>query len=342
MYHFVSHSLSYVFLILLSITNASAPVRVFSQLNRFDKAPDLVLPKLAAPAQAVNLQTLDRPAVLIFGEAYHQQTLESLVELRKIRDAAGLTGADLGVFLIVSRTPDQEQMTQLRGKEKIGVEILLDKNLKVFGDYGVTVLPSTVVIDKQGRIDLALSGVPLSFADTVGDAILLATGRITRQQRASSESAAQNSDQPESVKQAHRLASLAGQLAARDFTALAVQRYREALGLDGTYLQARIGIARCLVKLNLLPDAIAELQKVLQTDADHLEANLIMSQLEIMQGGDAIAEGKARLQRILTASPDHPQANYLMGTVCEVQGETDHALNYYKKAAQRLLETSVN
>jgi tetratricopeptide (TPR) repeat protein len=219
----------------------------------------------------------------------------------------------------------------------------LDKNLKVFGDYGITVLPSTVVIDKEGRIDLALSGVPLAFADMVEDAILLATGRITRQQLESSASAVQQTDaQQESVKRTHRLTSLAGQLARRGYTPLALERYREALSLDDTYLEARIGVARCLVKLNLLPDAVGQLEMVLQTDVNHVEANLIMSQIEIMQGGDGIAEGKLRLQRILAVTPDHPEANYLMGTVCEAQGETDHALNYYKRAAKRLLETGVN
>lgn len=343
MHHFVSHIPSYMFLILLSVTNTNSPVRVLSQLNQFDKAPDLALPKLTSPTENVDLQKLERPAILVFGEPYHQKTLESLVELRKICDAIRLTEADLHVFLILSQTPDQEQMTQLRGKEKIGVEILLDKNLKAFGDYGVTVLPSIVVIDKQGRIDLALSGVPLSFADMVEDAILLATGRITRQQLESSRSAMQETGaQQESVKQAHRLAGLAGQLARRNYTALALDRYREALELDSTFQQARIGMARCLVKLNLLPDAIGELQKVLQANADHVEANLIMSQVEIMQGGDGITEGKLRLQRILTMNPDHPEANYLMGTVCEVQGEVDRALNYYKKAAGLLLEIGMN
>jgi Tfp pilus assembly protein PilF len=67
-----------------------------------------------------------------------------------------------------------------------------------------------------------------------------------------------------------------------------------------------------------------------------------MSQVEIMQGGDGITEGKLRLQRILTMNPDHPEANYLMGTVCEVQGEVDRALNYYKKAAGLLLEIGMN
>ena len=343
MQYFVSYMQSYLLMVLLLAASSDSPIRVISQLNRFDKAPEITLPRLAAPTQNVDIRKLDRPAVLIFGEPYHQQTLESLAVLKKKCDTIGLTEADLHVFLIFSQTPNQEQMTRLRAKEMIKADILLDKNLKAFGDYGITVLPSTVVIDKEGRIDLALSGVPLTFADMVEDAILLATGRITRQQLESSAYAAQQTDaQQESVKRAHRLTSLAGQLARRGYTPLALERYREALGLDNAYLEARIGTARCLVKLNLLPDAVGQLQTVLQTDPNHVEANLIMSQIEIMQGGDGIAEGKMRLQRILTMNPDHPEANYLMGTVCEAQGETDHALNHYKKAARRLLETGAN
>jgi Tfp pilus assembly protein PilF len=343
MQYIVSYMQSSLFLVLLSVAGSDAPIRVISQLNRFDKAPDFALPKLAAPTVNVDTRKLDQPAVLIFGEPYHQQTLESLAILKGKYDAIGLTEADLPVFLIFSQTPNQEQMTRLGARELIKADILLDKNLKVFGDYGITVLPSTVVIDKEGRIDLALSGVPLAFADMVEDAILLATGRITRQQLESSASAVQQTDaQQESVKRTHRLTSLAGQLARRGYTPLALERYREALSLDDTYLEARIGVARCLVKLNLLPDAVGQLEMVLQTDVNHVEANLIMSQIEIMQGGDGIAEGKLRLQRILAVTPDHPEANYLMGTVCEAQGETDHALNYYKRAAKRLLETGVN
>lgn len=343
MQYFVSHIQSYAFLILLLVANADSSVRVLSQLNQFDKAPGFILPKLTSPAENIDMQKLDRPAILIFGEPYHQQTLDSLVELKKVYDTIGLTEADLHVFLIFSHAPNEEQMKQLRGEENIGSEILLDKNLEAFGDYGITVLPSIVVTDKQGRIDLALSGVPLSFTDVVMDAILLSTGRITQQQYESSGNKTQIINaQQESVMRAHRIAGLAGQLARRSYTALALERYREALEMDNTYLQARIGIARCLVKLNFLPDAIGELQKVLLADANHIEANLILSQIEIVQGGEGIAEAKIRLQRILKLNPNHPEANYLMGTVCEAQEETDHALNYYKKAAKRLLEIGMN
>ncbi|MFH1716627.1 MAG: tetratricopeptide repeat protein [Planctomycetota bacterium] len=343
MQYLVSHMQSYTFLILLLVANADSPVRVLSQLNQFDKAPGFTLPKLASPTENIDLKTLDRPVILVFGEPYHQQTLGSLVELRKVYDTVGLSEADLQVFLIFSYTPNEEQMTQLHAEDKIGAEILLDKNLEAFGDYGITVLPSIVVIDKQGRIDLAMSGVPLSFADMVVDAILLSTERITQQQYESAGYAAQKVNaQQKSVTQAHRIAGLAGKLAQRGYTALALERYREAWEIDNTYLHARIGMARCLVKLNLLPDAVGELQRVLKTDADHVEANLILSQIEIVQGGEGIADGKMRLQRILRLNPDHPEANYLMGTVCEAQGEADHALNYYKKAARRLLETGMN
>ncbi len=343
MQYFMSHIQYYAFLILLFVTNADSPIRVLSQLNRFDKAPDLILPKLASPAEDIDLKKLDKPAILVFGEAYHQKTLESLVKLKEIVDNIGLTEADLQVFLILSHVPNQEQMAQLREKEKISVEILFDKKLKAFGDYGITVLPSIVVINKEHRIALALSGVPLSFADMVEDAILLATKRITQQQLESSQSLMQEtSAQQETVKRVRLLTNLARQLARRNFTAIALKRYREVLELDNTYIEAMVGVARCLIKLNLLSDAIEELQKILQINAEHVEANLMMSQIEIIQGGDGIADGRHRIEQILTVNPDHPEANYLMGMVCEAQGEMEHALKYYKKAAKRLLEIGMN
>jgi tetratricopeptide (TPR) repeat protein len=242
---------------------------------------------------------------------------------------------------MMSHAPSRQQMVQLGREKNIGVEMLLDKNLTAFGDYGIIVLPSTVVIDKRGRVDLALSGAPLSYTDMVEDALLLATERITDQQFESSQSAKQQGgSQQESVMRAHRLTSLARQLAARNFTKLALKRYRQALELDETYDQAKIGVARCLIKLNLLPDAVEELQEILQNNPEDVEANLVLSQIEIIRGGEGIAEGKKKLQQILNADPDHPRANYLMGTACEAEGQTAQALNYYRKAASLLLETT--
>jgi len=340
MHYFIRNIQSSVFLILLFVTNVNSSVRVLSQLNQFDKAPELILPKLASPNDNFDLQKLDHPTILIFGEAYNQQTLESLVKLKEIAETIGLNETDLNVFLIISHTPEQQQAEQLRGTDKIVAEILLDKNLKAFGDYGVTVLPSIVVIDKQARIDLALSGVPLSFADMVEDAILLATERITLQQFESSRTSTQQTvAQQESEKRVQRLTSLARQLANRNYTELALKRYRQVLELNDTYTEARVGMARCLIKLNLLPDATEELQKILQNDPEHVEANLVMSQIEIIRGADGIEAGKRRIQRVLSVDPVHPEANYLMGTVYEAQGQIDQALNYYKKSARLLLKT---
>lgn len=340
MQHLIKNIKFCTLLILLFVTNANSSVRVLSQLNQFDKAPEIVLPMLASPNDNFDLQKLERPGILVFGEPYNQQTYESLVKLKEITDTMGLVETDLSVFLIVSHIPDKQQTEQLRAKENIRVEILLDQNLKAFGDYGITVLPSIVIIDKQGRIDLALSGVPLSFADMVEDAILLATERITRQQFESSRSVGQQtSAEQESAMRAHRLASLARQLAARDYTSLALKRYRQALELDNTYTHAKIGIARCLIKLNLLPDAVEELQQILQSNSEDVEANLVMAQIEIIRGGDSIEAGKQRIQRILSADPVHPEANYLMGMVYETQGQIDQAMNYYKKSARFLLNT---
>lgn len=340
MQQFASKVLSCVFSSLLFATSINSPAQAVSGLNQFDGAPELVLPKLAAPAENIDLHKLERPVILIFGEPYHQKTLEALKELKKVFNALSLAEADMPVFLAVSQRPTKEQMTELRKKENIIVEILTDENRKAFGDYGVIVLPSIVVIDKEGRIVLSLSGIPFYFSDVIEDAILMALGRITPQQYEASMPAAQQvNSQQESAKRARHLVGLAGQLMQKNYIQLALQRYQEALELDNTYLQARVGMARCFIKLNILPDALVQVQKVLQADANNIEANIIMSQAEIMQGGKSVASGKEKLQRILTLYPAQPEANYLMGRACEIQGETDRALSYYKKAAEILLET---
>lgn len=327
-------------LIALLIAGIAAPAIAVSRLKQYDKAPAFNLPALLPPGKRVSLEPLDRPALLIFGESYHQPTLEALATLKKIYKRIGLTEIDVPVYLIVSQAPTPEQKAQLDAKEKIRADILLDNDRKAFGDYDVIVLPSVVVVDRQGRINLALSGVPLAFSDIVEDALLLSVGRMTREEYESSRSAPQGStEKEEAAAKASRLAGMAGQLMRRGFDELALERYREVLTLDGNYSPARIGMARCLIQLNRLPEACEQLQKVLQADKDHIEANLLMASVEIRRGGEEINSAKWRLNWLLTTHPTHPQANYLMGIVCETQGEKDRALEHYKKAAQLLLET---
>ena len=326
-------------MMVLLIAGIAAPGIAVSRLKQYDKAPAFNLPAMLPPGKHVSLEPLDRPILLIFGEAYHPPTQEALTTLKKIYKRIGLTEIDVPVYLILSQAPTPEQKAQLDAKERIRADILLDKDEKAFGDYDVIVLPSVVVIDKQGKISLALSGVPLAFSDIVEDALLFSVGRMTREEYESSRSAPQGStDKEEAAAKVSRLTGLAGQLMRRGFGELALERYREALGLDGSYLPARIGMARCLIQLNRLPEACEQLLKVLQADENHVEANLLMAWVEIRRGGEEIASAKWRLNWLLTTHPSHPQANYLMGIVCETQGEKDRALEHYKKAAQLLLE----
>ncbi len=322
------------------IAGGATPGRAVSHLKQYEKAPAFDLPALLPPGKRVTLASLDRPVLLIFGEPYHQPTQEALTVLKKVYQSLALTEIDVPVYLILSQEPTAQQKAQLDAKEKIRADILLDKEQRAFGDYGVIVLPTTVLIEKEGKVDLALSGVPLAYSDIVEDALQFSLGRMTREQYESSRSAAAAPGaQEDPGAKAGRLTGLAGQLMRRGFGELALQRYQEVLALDGGYLPARIGMARCFMQLNRLPEACEQLQRVLQADENHVEANLLMAWVEIRRGGAEIASAKWRLNWVLTTHPSHPQANYLMGVVCETQGEKDRALEYYKKAAQLLLET---
>lgn len=322
------------------VTVLTAPTHATLHLKRNDKAPGFTLPAVASAAKQVNLETTKRPTIVIFGEPYHQQTQESLKALKQVYRSQGLIEADLPVLAVFSQPPTPQQVTQLQKEDNVRAEFLLDEELHAFADYGVVVLPTVVVIDKLGRISLISSGYSLFFADLVEDAILLATGRITQEEYDSSRFA--NQDEAESddpARRAWRLTGLAGQLLRRNYGELALERYQEALRLDNGYLPAKIGMARCFVRLNRLPEADRQLQQVLEADARHLEANLIMAHIEIVRGGEEIQVAERRLERILAATPAHPEAHYMLALAYEGQGQKDLALSHYKKAAQYLLET---
>jgi tetratricopeptide (TPR) repeat protein len=323
----------------LLVAGTTAPAFAVAHLKPYDKAPAFDLPALLPPGKRVTLEPLDRPLLLVFGEAYHPPTLEALTALKKIYQAIGLVEIDLPVYLVLSQKPTSEQKAQLDTRDKIRADILLDTDHKASGDYGVIVLPSLVIIDKQGRVNLALSGLPLTFSDLVEDAILFSTGRLTREEYESSRSTpAGSAGQEDAAAKASRLAGLAGQLMRRGFGELALERYRQALEVDGRSQPVRIGLAKCLLRLNRLPEACEQLQKVLDVDKEHFEANLLLAWVEIRRGGEEVAAAKWRLHWLVTTHPSHPQVQYLMGNVYEAQGEKDRALEHYKKAAQLLLE----
>lgn len=316
------------------------PLSAVSQLRQFQKAPSINLPVLHEEATHISLESLQgKPAILVFGELYNQNTRDALKELSKVLSSAGMNEKDLRVCLIVTKSPDEGLLAEIQKNDSLNLLVLHDRTRETFGAFSVIVLPSFVVLDSQGNISLAMSGYPLTFSDMMTDAILFATGKLTQEQYlASGESNYEIQPVEENQIRATRLAGLARQLFRRGYADLALENYEKALKLDPDYQAGLIGMARCLIKLNRLGQAEQPLNRVLKTTPENLQANLAMAYIEILRGGKEMPSAQQRLDRILAHNPYDPEAHYLMGLVFESQSEKDKAIEQFKQAAELLIE----
>jgi tetratricopeptide (TPR) repeat protein len=327
--------------IVLIIFGVAGTALAVSQLKQYQKAPAFNLGAIAPEGMRVNDKaSKGKPTILVFGELYNRNTIDALSDLEKVRTDLELTQKDINIYLIVAQKATAAQLREIQLTKKVKATVLHDSDRSAFGEYGVVVLPSVVVLDSEGNVSLAISGYPLSFSDMMTDAILYSLGKTTRKQfEASVQAPSGAAPVEESKLRAGRLAGLARQLYRRGYTKLAQERFAETLKLDPDYLPGRVGMARCLIKLNHLAEAAEELEKVLQKDKDHTEANLVLAQLEIIRGGEEIKAAQQRLDLVLARNPHDPEAHYLLGMVYESENKIEQALVFYKKAAQILLES---
>ncbi|HDH51338.1 MAG TPA: redoxin domain-containing protein, partial [Nitrospirae bacterium] len=82
------------------------------------------------------------------------------------------------VVTLVADTEKKEDV--LKSVKKAGVEfpVLMDTDRKVYGDYGIRVYPSTVIIDKEGKLSYDIPGHAVTYRSAVEGYVRRLLGEI--------------------------------------------------------------------------------------------------------------------------------------------------------------------
>jgi tetratricopeptide (TPR) repeat protein len=113
----------------------------------------------------------------------------------------------------------------------------------------------------------------------------------------------------------------------RDFRK-AEQQLREALRVDPRNAPARIQLARTLVELDRIPEALEEIQRALEIQPRAPETEL--------NAGKLLEElASSRFTRLQTLAPDSPELREIVGRQWEARGNLDRALTEYRAALEK-------
>lgn len=312
--------------------------RAVTQLQRGAEAPPLALKDQSAAAVS-NATLRGHIALLIFGELYHEKTREACAQVGALLEDPRLAGLPIVPVLIVTQEhgPDGKASS---APPHLSATVALDPERSAFGAYQVMVMPSLVVLDKEGRVVHAVAGLIPRLTDLITDSLLFAGGKLSAEALEHSiepPTAAAPSDQ--GAVRANRLALLGRQLLRRGLDEMAAAKLHEALELDSKNLVAHQELGRLLLKQSHLAEAEAEFRAVLADQPESTDAALGLAFVQTQRAGtEELGEAEKTVRGVLSRSPSLARAHYLLGLIRERAQKPDEAAASYRKAAELLLD----
>lgn len=327
----------------INLTRSFALCGVIAALALPARADDLRNLKRGEPIPTFHLPTIDDKAVddasmkgsvvvMVFLSAEQRSSELAALESRDVvRDMN-----DPGVKLIhvtadVVQKPYFERFRKDRG---LDMPLVFDPDRALYGRLGLIVFPTTVIVDKEGKLADVISLHGPEYRQGLDARIQRALGKITDAQLAEKLKAHAMSDgSPKSLASAHRSAARflreKGQVdAARD-------ELNKALEQDPSNTDILLDLADLTMASGDLDGAEKSIASVLEAQPDSRRAKQLHGVALYRRG--KYDEAEAVLLDALVLNPDPSRVHYYLGRIYEHKNQPSKAVEHYREALKKFL-----
>jgi tetratricopeptide (TPR) repeat protein len=238
---------------------------------------------------------------------------------------------------LVFVTPDADRASYFRRqREVLGVRepLALDVDRQLYGDLGLIVLPTTIVVDPQWRLAHVISSYKSDYDHVLQAYAEHAMGRLDDeglQRRLTTRRVERN--RPEDLIARHRAAARI--MRGSGLPADAQRELQAALEIDPAHADTRLDLAAVLVTVGRTDEAGVIVAEVLESAPGHRRARLIHGVVLYHDG--SLDEAEAVLKEVLLLNPDPVQTHYYLGLIYERKGDPARAAEHFKQSLTRLL-----
>ena len=225
-----------------------------------------------------------------------------------------------------------EKFRQDRG---ITTPLVLDAQRTFYSKLGLIVFPTTVIVNKDGKLDSVISLHNSDYRQALDAHIKHALGKLTDAQLDEQLAARPTEDaSPKNAASSHR--ALARLMREKGQLDAARSELTKGLELDKDNREIMLDLADLNLATDDLEGADAMVQKVLAAQADHRRAKLLKGEILLRKG--KLDESQAVLEEALTLNPNPELVHYYLGRVMEAKGDKDQALKHYHEALARFVK----
>lgn len=253
-----------------------------------------------------------------------------------LADAVAL---DIGLskddFALVTMTADVVEVAEFRAlRDRLAVHapLGLDVARRVYGQLGLVVTPTSIVIDREGRLAHVISSRRSDYPQVINAFVRHALGEYDDaelRRRLTAESF--EVDPIQETVARHR--ATARILRERGLLADAERELRQALDVDPAHAAALLDLASIDVAMERYDDAQAVLTRAVAAGAGPRRAALLQGAVYYHHG--RLAEAKTTLEQASVVNPDPVWLHYYLGRIAEDEGDTTEAARHYRLSLDR-------
>jgi peroxiredoxin/Tfp pilus assembly protein PilF len=323
-----------IFMILLTLFGPLSSAEAV-EIKIGEEVPDFTLN--AVEGGLVNLsEHRGKVVVLFYWRADQERSHVTVEDVKVVQEGYGGKGVE--VIGIVADTEDMEAVKRVMKEKGAGFPVLKDTGRQIYGSYGIRVYPTTLIIDREGKLNKVIPGHAVTYQQRLEGQIRLVLGEIEDVQL-------QEAIEPKREKkgtaelEAERKYNLALKFTESRLFDQAIEAAQGAV-------EAGPGVAKGHILLGFL---YLEMKEADRAEEEFIKALEIIPGSRDAQtglGGALIARGEldraiAVLTEAAEINPNPQMAYHELGRAYELMGEKDRAIEMYKKALSKTIKKHI-
>ncbi len=298
-------------------------------------APDFTLNTI--DGKPVSLNTYKgKIVVLVYWRPDQDRSVLSLQDNKDIFKT--YKGKGVQVISLVSDSENRDEVQKIVKDNEIEFPVLVDTDRKLYGDYGIRVYPTTIIINKEGKVAYDISGHALSYKITLEGTLKFILGEID-EAKLKDMLFPHREEQDKSLLEAERRYNLALKFTEERLFDQAIETSKKSIEAKPNIAKSHVLLGFLLLETKESDKAIDEFNKALEIDPASHDAKTGLGGALILKGD--IDKALEVLSVALEANPYPQMTYYELGRAYEMKGEKDKALELYRKAIEKIIKKKI-
>jgi tetratricopeptide (TPR) repeat protein len=323
-----------IFFLAVFFFNISTLLAVAFPFREFDEGgpvPEVKLQGLKDAGKTVSFAGLKgKPFLVVFWGADLPEKIDhsarALAEVEAL--SSFLKERNVQTFSVNIQGDEGASIAEVVKQSGSTLEVYSDSGQKAYAALGLFVLPTVLLVDKDGRAAAGL-GFSRDLGDRLRGAVEIMLGEKTVAQ-VEAELRPEMKEASDQEKGGKRHYDFGLVMMRRGQTDTAIREFSKAVEINPALIDAHLQLGCLYLGKNQLAEAEKAINQALAGDPNSVRGKICRGELKRLKG--QLAEAVQELQAVLSAAPDNYEALYFLGRVHEDQKQDQEAMAAYRNA----------